>query len=234
MREVARKLKRARRELDDFMVSDDGDDGMTDVSESPYAGADFGDDDDVLASGRGGGSFTVDPSAPPKDAPPVPTTPFVFEGSIRNTMLLVGPPGSGKTAAVYACAEELGWVVFEVHPGTGRRGAAQLDALVGDVGKNHTLAPAATQSASRSVFSMLGKAQQDVAEGETEPSSEKAAPTQSIVLFEEVDVLFGEDASFWGALIGFIKSSRRPVVLTCNGRYLGIFPFTLGSTDAFG
>ncbi|KZV76075.1 hypothetical protein PENSPDRAFT_731338 [Peniophora sp. CONT] len=215
VREVARKAKRARRELDDFMVSDE-DDAMTDISESPYAGVDFGDDDD-LGLGGGGGSFAVDPSAPPAGAAPVPATPFVFQGSIRNTMLLVGPSGSGKTAAVYACAEELGWAVFEVHPGIGRRGAAQLDVLVGDVGRNHTLAPAATQSGSKSVFSMLapgGKSGRN--EEDTEPETEKVAPTQSAVLFEEVDVLFAEDASFWAALVTFIKESRRPVVLTCN------------------
>ncbi|VDC07317.1 unnamed protein product [Peniophora sp. CBMAI 1063] len=216
VREVARKPKKTRRDLDDFMVSDDDDDGLTDATESAYTGVDFG-DDNQLGMERGG-SFAVDPSAPPEGVAPVPSTPFVFGGAIRNTMLLVGPPGSGKTAAVYACAEELGWTVFEVHPGIGRRGAAQLDALVGDVGKNHTLAPATTQSTATNVFSMLSRENkpQNDSIAETEPSIVKVAPTQSVILFEEVDVMFGEDASFWSALIAFIKESRRPVVLTCN------------------
>lgn len=33
------------------------------------------------------------------------------ENILCNTMLLIGPPGIGKTAAVYACAQELGFKV---------------------------------------------------------------------------------------------------------------------------
>ncbi|KIY49206.1 hypothetical protein FISHEDRAFT_25929, partial [Fistulina hepatica ATCC 64428] len=60
-----------------------------------------------------------------------------WKNDLTNTMLLVGPFGSGKTAAVYACAEELGWDVFEVYPGVGRRNGANVENLVGDVGRNH-------------------------------------------------------------------------------------------------
>lgn len=33
------------------------------------------------------------------------------EIALCNTMLITGPPGVGKTAAVYACAQELGFKV---------------------------------------------------------------------------------------------------------------------------
>ncbi|EGO27518.1 hypothetical protein SERLADRAFT_446751 [Serpula lacrymans var. lacrymans S7.9] len=62
-----------------------------------------------------------------------------FTDLLTNTILLSGPPGCGKTAAVYACAEELGYEVFEVYPGIGRRNGASLDSLIGDVGKNHLI-----------------------------------------------------------------------------------------------
>ena len=57
--------------------------------------------------------------------------------TLTNTILLAGPPGSGKTSTVYACAEELGWEVFEVHAGIGKRSGGSLTSLIGDVGKNH-------------------------------------------------------------------------------------------------
>lgn len=57
--------------------------------------------------------------------------------TLTNTILLAGPPGSGKSSSIYACAEELGWEVFEVYPGVGRRSGGNISSLIGDVGKNH-------------------------------------------------------------------------------------------------
>ena len=42
---------------------------------------------------------------------------------------------------------------------------------------------------------------------------------QSLILIEEVDVLYQCDTGFWQALIAIIKECRRPVVLTCNGMF---------------
>lgn len=41
---------------------------------------------------------------------------------------------------------------------------------------------------------------------------------QSVILIEEVDILYQTDANFWPALINIIKECRRPVILTCNGK----------------
>ena len=40
----------------------------------------------------------------------------------------------------------------------------------------------------------------------------------SLVLIEDVDVLFEEDRGFWAALEELIDTSKRPVVLTCSGK----------------
>ncbi|GHP10287.1 hypothetical protein PPROV_000901800 [Pycnococcus provasolii] len=53
-----------------------------------------------------------------------------------NGCLLVGPVGSGKTAAVYALAEELGYVVREVNSGDKRSGQAILS-LVREATQSH-------------------------------------------------------------------------------------------------
>ncbi|KAL6073717.1 AAA domain-containing protein [Balamuthia mandrillaris] len=46
---------------------------------------------------------------------------------------------------------------------------------------------------------------------ETSPSLE-----HSLVLFEEVDVVFDQDKGFFSAVAALIRESKRPIVLTCN------------------
>ncbi|XP_037331234.2 ATPase family AAA domain-containing protein 5 isoform X1 [Pungitius pungitius] len=51
------------------------------------------------------------------------------EDMLCNTMLITGPTGIGKTAAVYACAQELGFKVFEVNASSQRSGRLILSQL---------------------------------------------------------------------------------------------------------
>ncbi|KAI0356199.1 hypothetical protein OH77DRAFT_240046 [Trametes cingulata] len=187
---------------------------------------------------------------PPSDdsTPPFSYTPPKFGDTIYNTILLSGPHGCGKTAAVYACAEELGWDVFEVYPGIGERSGAALNRLIGEVGKNHLVKQTQYQPkaegaeepprplrskanffAKRVVsddedegVSNLSASQEAVPERqeptEVKPEAPAIVPvvSQSIVLVEEVDVLYKEDTNFWPTLLKIIRECRRPVVLTCN------------------
>ncbi|KAG6919430.1 hypothetical protein DXG01_006313 [Tephrocybe rancida] len=183
-------------------------------------------------------------SSPPRSSP-APKTALVAEQSstrytfdpLTNTILLAGPSGSGKTAAVYACAEELGWDVLEVYPGIGRRNGAGVDGLIGDAGKNHHvrksraghLGALGTSEGPDNIFKD-GKADStDVSKGDdnVEPVPTNGGssfdPTlsnirQSLILLEEVDILFKEDTNFWPAVTNFIKDCRRPVICTCNER----------------
>lgn len=106
---------------------------------------------------------------------------------LTNCILLVGPSGCGKSAAVHACAAELGYGVFEIFPGWGRRTGRDINTAIAQLTRNH----------------MVGEA------------GELASPRQSLILLDEVDVLFDDDAGFWTGVIELIGASQRPVVLTC-------------------
>lgn len=232
-----------------------------------------------------------------------------------NTILLSGPTGSCKTAAVYACAEESGYEVFEVSPGMRRTGKEVLG-LVGEMAENHHVhvvpgktelkedvhsvmsmkkqdSPAPTPEPKKSTLhSFFQQNKKVVQEDEDEimeeavseenededvdiivdsldeddsqvaqspdtrqtrssslststPSAAKEAdeeeqdqdeslahhedtlsdlysllsttnPRQSLILLEEVDILFEDDKGFWASIVALLAKSRRPVVMTCN------------------
>ena len=44
--------------------------------------------------------------------------------------------------------------------------------------------------------------------------------TESLILFEEIDVIFKDDVGFLGAVNHFIKKSKKPILLTTNDDYL--------------
>lgn len=143
---------------------------------------------------------------------------------LTNTIVLTGPSGSGKTAAVYACAEELGFEVFEVYPGVGKRSSTALEDLVGEVGKNHLVSaaparPADTSAKAQFAALLKGSKKGRPDEVKTDPPRESTPipVKQSLILLEEVDILFAEDTNFWSSVKSIIKECRRPVVCTCNG-----------------
>jgi hypothetical protein len=195
VREVTRKRKKAG-DLDGWIVGDDDDDLNED-----YDGFDNFDDWSLPSS--------QDPSEP---------RPISFGKKIRNTILLVGPPGCGKSAAVHACAEELGWNVFEVYPGLGKRGGTHLDNLIGDVGKNHTLPQPLLFHRGRSEPPSPVKRRTTTTADTFDRTPETEIHPQSAVLIEEADVVFADEAGFWPSVVAFIRDSRRPVIITCNGR----------------
>lgn len=162
-----------------------------------------------------------------------------------NTFLLSGPHGCGKTAAAYAVAAELGFEVFEINPSNKRSGKDILD-RVGDMTRNHLVRrdkralnvgepklmdsldkPVQEQkSVLNSFFGQVDKnkkAEQKRSDMSDEVGTSKAqaqSQKQSIILLEEVDVLFESDKQFWEVVLNLAVQSRRPILLTCNNESL--------------
>lgn len=172
---------------------------------------------------------------------------------ITNTVVISGPHGCGKTAAVYAVARELGFEVFEINAGSRRSGKDILD-KVGDMTRNHLVKHAKVneetdfkedldgmellsdqleqdldsgrQGTMTSFFKSEGttkkaeaatkvKAQKNIPNQKKQPQTQQPQK-QSLILLEEVDVLFEEDKSFWATTLELILQSKRPIIMTCT------------------
>uniref|UniRef100_A0A8D2CD49 ATPase family AAA domain-containing protein 5 n=1 Tax=Sus scrofa TaxID=9823 RepID=A0A8D2CD49_PIG len=218
------------------------------------------------------------------------------ETRLCNTVLITGPTGVGKTAAVYACAQELGFKIFEVNASSQRSGRQILSQLKEatqshqvdkqgvnsqkpcffnsyNIGKSpkklssprkvvvtspRKLPPPSPQSSGpkralpprtlANYFKVSSKPKNNeeigaflennkgiknsfeqkqiiptkstntgtsnVKEfGAEEPNRKNAT---SLILFEEVDVIFEEDAGFLNAVKTFMATTKRPVILTTS------------------
>lgn len=145
-------------------------------------------------------------------------SPFRELGRLVNAVVISGPNGCGKTAAVYAVAKEVGFTVFEVSPGTRRSGKDILD-QVGEMSRTHLVHQAKATTSETTPFFKPKSVQKIQAEENIAP---KIAPAQqqSLILLEEVDLLFEEDKQFWSTVLTLMAQSKRPIILTCNDENL--------------
>ncbi|CAB3369889.1 Hypothetical predicted protein [Cloeon dipterum] len=126
-----------------------------------------------------------------------------------NTVLLVGPNGSGKTAAVYAIAEELGFNVLEVNASSKRSGKIIL-AELREATQSHQVQSGAVDQ--ESIASFLGKGQG----GHASNSQQQSNQSLSLILVEDVDIVFEQDEGFMKALNSLAENSKRPLVLVSS------------------
>uniref|UniRef100_A0A3Q2FEL8 ATPase family AAA domain containing 5a n=1 Tax=Cyprinodon variegatus TaxID=28743 RepID=A0A3Q2FEL8_CYPVA len=182
------------------------------------------------------------------------------DDTLCNTMLITGPTGVGKTAAVYACAQELGFKVFEVNASSQRSGrlilsqlkeatqSHQVDsqgvnaykpAYFNSYGSTSVNSPRRVVSSPRkppqsprgakkgglaptslAKFFQVGKQANKEPDklNQTEKSSEEQSKKMatSLILFEEVDVIFDDDSGFLAAIKTFMSTTKRPVILTTS------------------
>ncbi|KAF3065150.1 Telomere length regulation protein elg1 [Daldinia childiae] len=187
-------------------------------------------------------------------------------GRFVNAVVLSGPHGCGKTATVYAIAKELDFEVFEINAGARRNGKDVLE-KVGDMTRNHLVQHHQKIDSQREDVVPEDEVDRDLKSGKQgtvtaffkpnpalaqkpaksadlsgvkEAKKPSKTQKQSLILLEEVDVLYEEDKQFWATIISMILQSKRPFVMTCNDETLvplqslnlhGIFRFSSPTKD---
>lgn len=252
----AAKKKRRRNKLNGFIVdSDEEADEMDEISEDEAESSPNGAQARIKKTVVRAGSDTLVKGS--KD-----------RARLANSVVISGPHGCGKTAAVYAVAKELNYEVFEISPNSRRSGKDVME-KIGDMTRNHLVQhQAGGQEADDDTAIQEDEVSMDIKSGRqatmiaffkakpaakviprpkklpeqatpSRQSAAKKAPSknqkQSLILLEEVDILYEEDKQFWATVIGLIAQSKRPCVMTCNDEALvplqalnlhGIFRFS--------
>ena len=250
-----KKKRRRERELEGFLVSSD---------EEAAEMASLSDSEELGSSGLRGIKKTVIRTSEQADIEPG------YRAS--HAIVMSGPNGCGKSAAIYAVAQELGFGVFEINAGS-RRSGKDITDKVGDMTRNHLVRnevdvdqnetarhiedlerideklqqdlASGRQGTMKSFFQSKGSVKrkqpstecksQDYNTKPRKPQRKSKSQKQSLILLEEVDVLFEEDKMFWMTVLDLIMSTRRPVIMTCTDERLlpiddmklfGIFRFS--------
>ncbi|KAF4949783.1 hypothetical protein FGADI_8651 [Fusarium gaditjirri] len=224
---AAPKKKRKKDELDDFIVSSEEEaNEMEEISEN---------EDDWAPAGSGLLKKTVVRNGNSGKE----------QVRLTNAVVISGPHGSGKSATVYAMAKELGFEIFEINSASRRNGKDILE-KVGDMTRNHLVQqhradPGSGTTEEDEISRDLKSGKQGMMTAffhksrvskppAKKPAEEKSPETtktssaksqkQSLILLEEVDVLYEEDKQFWATLMGMMAQSKRPFIMTCNDESL--------------
>ena len=155
--------------------------------------------------------------------------------------VLSGPPGCGKTAGVYAVAAELGFTIIEVGANAPRAGADVLsrfgEATQSRRVQQQTVASMAPLTLTGAIHTAKGAQRKpggakpgrrarvlddnSSSDDDVEAVAPQAAfvtvdKQQSIILFDEADLLWAQDRGFAAAMAQLTTGAKRPLVLTVN------------------
>ncbi|KAJ1988657.1 ATPase AAA domain-containing protein 5 [Dimargaris cristalligena] len=106
-------------------------------------------------------------------------TPASPEGHLSNIILVLGPVGCGKTAAVYACAHQCNYKVLELNPGVRRSGKIVVQ-LLSEATQSHAVRGI---SASQSVMHQWARSVQAKHAAKPPPPKEAKPTSKSIKSF---------------------------------------------------
>uniref|UniRef100_A0A803LV03 AAA+ ATPase domain-containing protein n=1 Tax=Chenopodium quinoa TaxID=63459 RepID=A0A803LV03_CHEQI len=159
---------------------------------------------------------------------------------LKNVLLVTGPVGSGKSAAIYACAKEQGFQVIEVNASDWRNGAL-LKQKFGEAVGSHFLkraqeSPKGKLNLKTSPVKTNGAAEQYLNDGLVEVISLSEeedyvgnnesqyhgngklscdkGDIKSLILFEDVDITLCDDRGFISTIQQLADIGKRPMILT--------------------
>ncbi|XP_058459846.1 enhanced level of genomic instability 1 [Malaya genurostris] len=132
--------------------------------------------------------------------------------SMCNHVVLVGPPGCGKTCNVYAVANEMNYNVLELNASSRRKGKIILQELQEATQSHQVRRKDETGDIFKKVLSRKGsKSKLRKISTDSDPGSSKKL---SLILVEDADIVFEQDDGFVAAINQLIATSKRPIVLT--------------------
>ncbi|KFK42151.1 hypothetical protein AALP_AA2G217900 [Arabis alpina] len=140
------------------------------------------------------------------------------EDGLKNVLLIVGPVGSGKSAAVRACAKEQGFKILESNASECRSGAVVRQNF-GEALKSYSL--------SRSLEPLFNSCTdsngvEDVIEVAPLLHLQNDRALKPLIIFEDVDICFAEDRGLVTAIQQIAEKAKGPVVLTANDKNHGL------------
>lgn len=136
-----------------------------------------------------------------------------------NVVLLLGRPGSGKTSAVMALANELNFNVLEINAGQRRTGKKILQDLHEATQSHGVRKQKTTDENGQDLKSVTSKGAKKKFKTKLAPSKVTSSGSQadekmSLILIEDADIVFDEDEGFLNAIKQLAETSKRPVILT--------------------
>ncbi|XP_057974939.1 uncharacterized protein LOC131162458 isoform X2 [Malania oleifera] len=168
------------------------------------------------------------------------------DARLKNVLLITGPVGSGKSAAVYACAKEQGFQVLELNTSDWRNGAL-VKLRIGEALESHSLKwslentvgprrkhimksfpslsdTTAVQELNSEVTELIHLSDDDSqldlkTYGQFFSMSNGIACHQddkTLILFEDVDITSIEDRGFVAAIQQLAETAKQPMILTSN------------------
>nr|GLL44461.1 uncharacterized protein LOC109177240 [Ipomoea trifida] len=167
-----------------------------------------------------------------------------IENHLKNVLLVTGPVGSGKSAAIYACAKEQGFQVIEVNASDWRNGAL-VKQMVGEAlesqwrqrtqkdtanAEDNTLlrsfsaAVTGTEGPMSEVIELIPLLDDEDSQNASatpkklicKDRTNSHSDLKTLVLFEDVDAALCEDRGFISTIQQLSETAKRPMILTSN------------------